>query len=219
MNAVEPVLPSERAGEVSEDGRDTIAEVEPPDERDEPPLDEPPLDEPPLDEPVDEPPVDQPPDDDYVPPDLDTCANGPLEAPIQNCAPAMPPSTGDWHQDCVNRINQLRWECQCLGPLQRWTGGEDCADQMAESDHNSGQAHGATNQGLCEWGFAQNECPGWGDAQQCVEGCLQMMWDEGPGPFWAGHGHYINMTSSDYQHVACGIFVGDNGAWSVQNFY
>lgn len=190
----------------------------PPDESPpgEPPPGEPPPDEPPPDEPPpDEPPPDGPPPDE--PPAQ--CANGPLALPIDGCAPTPPPSSGDPQQDCVDRINQFRAECQCLPPLQRWTGGEKCADRMAEADHNSGQAHGAANQGMCSWGSGQNECPGWGSVDDVIDGCLQMMWDEGPGEnFWA-HGHYLHMSSLEKTHVACGFFDGPNGTWAVQNFY
>ena len=89
---------------------------------------------------------------------------------------------------------------------------------MASSDHDSGNAHGGFQNGLCDGGFGQNECPGWDSPEQCVEGCLQMMWDEGPGTFFGGHGHYINMTNADYSRVACGVHDGNNGTWSVQNF-
>ena len=90
---------------------------------------------------------------------------------------------------------------------------------MAEADHDSGQAHGAAGQGLCNWGSGQNECPGWGSVDDVIGGCLQMMWDEGPGDnFWA-HGHYLHMASLDKTHVACGFFDGPNGTWAVQNFY
>ncbi|MEM7434295.1 MAG: hypothetical protein AAF436_04015, partial [Myxococcota bacterium] len=66
------------------------------------------------------------------------CAKGPLRAPIANCAPEPPPSTGDPHEDCVARINQLRSECQCLPPLRRWKGGEKCARKHAKHDMREG---------------------------------------------------------------------------------
>ena len=197
----------------------------PADPNDPPPTDPPPGDPPPDDPPPDDPPPDDPPPDDPPPDDPppddppEQCASGPLTLPIDGCAPTPPPSTGDPHQDCVDRINQFRAECQCLPPLQRWTDGEDCADRMAEADHNSGQAHGAAAEGLCAWGSGQNECPGWGGVGDVIDGCLQMMWDEGPGePFYA-HGHYLHMSSMDKTHVACGFFDGQNGTWAVQNFY
>ena len=56
-----------------------------------------------------------------------TCDSGPLSSPRANCAPPPLASTGNLNDDCVARINQLRWACQCLPPLTRWKGGEPCA--------------------------------------------------------------------------------------------
>ena len=176
------------------------------------PGDEPPEDPVPPEQPT--PPEEPPP----VEPENPACAGGPLESPIEDCAPELPASTGDSHADCVNRINQLRFWCQCLPPLQRWSDGETCANDMAERDHDNNDAHNGFQSGMCNGGYAQNECPSWGSIEQCVEGCLQMMWDEGPGSFFGGHGHYLNMTNSAYSRVACGFFDGSNGTWSVQNF-
>lgn len=142
------------------------------------------------------------------------CDGGPLAEPIAGCAPEPLPSTGDFGQDCVDRINQLRWECQCLPPLERWTDAEMCSDQQSADDQNGGGAHG--NFGDCGEN-AQNTCPNWGSPEQLIGGCLQMMWDEGPGEDFQAHGHYINMSSTSYGRVACGIS-GDGQVWSNQNF-
>lgn len=46
-----------------------------------------------------------------------------------------------------------------------------------------------------------------------------MMWDEGPGDFYGGHGHYINMSSTQYSRVACGFHVlADGSVWATQDF-
>jgi hypothetical protein len=147
------------------------------------------------------------------------CSIGPLAAPIANCQPATPPSTGDPELDCVQRINQLRWDCQCLPPLERWTAAESCADQHAEYD-STRSVHAGFRDGICTPdGWAQNECPGWGSIDAVVAGCLQSMWDEGPGEPYSEHGHYINMTNPDYTMVACGFYETPDGkVWSVQNF-
>ncbi len=143
------------------------------------------------------------------------CASGPLDEPIDGCSPEPWPSTGDPREDCVRRINQLRWECQCLPPLKRWREGESCADEQASHDAESGTPHGGFSGGICSpRGFAQNECPSWGTWERANDGCLQMMWDEGPGEPYSEHGHYINMTNPDFTHVAC----GEGGGWFVQNF-
>jgi hypothetical protein len=149
------------------------------------------------------------------------CSMGaPLAAPIAGCMPTPMASTGDPHQDCVNRINQFRCECQHLPPLGRWTDGEACADQMAAYDsQHPGMPHAAFRAGVCSGGNAQNECPAWPSVDATISGCLQQMWDEGPGDFNMGHGHYINMSNTSYTHVACG-FATDamGGVYAVQNF-
>ncbi len=142
------------------------------------------------------------------------CDSGPLSEPIQGCAPAVLPSSGDPHQDCVDRINQFRWECQCLPPLARWTEAESCSDDQSADDQASGVAHG--NFPACGEN-AQNTCPDWGSEGDIIDGCLQMMWDEGPGPF-AQHGHYLNMSSTQFGKVACGFASGGGAVWSNQNF-
>lgn len=146
----------------------------------------------------------------------DICKDGPLEAPLQNCAPKVLPSTGDDGGDCVRRINQLRAECQCLLPLERWTEGEQCAEAHARYDAEHEQPHKGFQDKVCEQGgWAQNECPSWGGGwSRVIDGCLQMMWDEGPGEDFMAHGHYLNMSSQRYTKVACG---GADG-WFVQNF-
>jgi integrase len=69
----------------------------------------------------------------------------------------------------------------------------------------------------------QNECPGWlgwGSVASTVSGCLQQMWDEGPGDFYGPppHGHYLNMSSRSFTRVACGYFTSGGATTAVQNF-
>lgn len=142
------------------------------------------------------------------------CDGGPLAEPIAGCTPTPLASTGDPHQDCVDRINQFRLECQCLPPLARWTEAEDCSNQQSATDQSTNSPHGAFGQ--CGE-FAQNTCPNWGSESDVINNCLQMMWDEGPGEPFEEHGHYINMSSTGYSKVACGF--SDNGqVWANQNF-
>jgi len=116
---------------------------------------------------------------------------------------------------CVDRINELR-ATEDLPPLDRWKAAESCADDEAQDDFEAGIAHYSF--GTCEE-YAQNECPGWGSLDDIVDGCLQMMWDEGPGEPYSEHGHYINMSNPSYTQVACGFHVTADGAvWSVQDF-
>ena len=116
---------------------------------------------------------------------------------------------------CVDRINAFR-ATENLPALARWTAAEACTDRQSGLDADTGSAHG--NFGTCdEW--AQNTCPGWPDVDSVIEGCLQLMWDEGPGEPFSEHGHYINMSSTNYTRVACGFYVMDNGEiWSNHNF-
>ncbi|MDH3201290.1 MAG: CAP domain-containing protein [Myxococcales bacterium] len=147
------------------------------------------------------------------------CRKGPLRKPRADCAPPALPSTGNPYEDCVRRINQLRRACQCLPPLTRWKGGEKCANMHAKHDSRRG-IHAGFNAHICKpQGFAQNECPAWPSTERVVEGCLQAMWDEGPGKRFSKHGHYMNMSKAAYEQVACGFARGSNGKiWSVQNF-
>ncbi len=145
----------------------------------------------------------------------DECDNGPLDQPIGGCAPEPLPSTGDPHADCVARINQLRAECQCLPPLQRWTEAESCTNTQSSADQSGGGPHG--NFGSCGES-AQNTCPDWPSEDAVIGGCLQAMWDEGPGEPFSEHGHYINMSSREYTKVACGFSSSSAGVWSNQNF-
>jgi hypothetical protein len=116
---------------------------------------------------------------------------------------------------CVDRINGFR-ATEGLPPLAAWTDQGACTDAEAKSDSASGEAHGAF--GMCGEG-AQNECPGWGSIEQTIQGCLQDMWDEGPGEPYSEHGHYINMSNPDYKKVACGFYVRPDGkVWAIQNF-
>ncbi len=148
-----------------------------------------------------------------------TCDSGPLDLPVDGCAPEFEES-GDFYADCVARINQLRWECQCLPPLERWVEAESCADAQAEYDFEVNQAHAGISAGICEpGGGSQNECPDYNERFDVVGYCLQQMWDEGPGEDFQVHGHYINMSSTTVNKVACGRFETPEGnIWSVQNF-
>lgn len=122
----------------------------------------------------------------------------------------------DAAQHCVDVINMYRASIGAP-PLQRWVEAEACSDDEAASDAMTGEAHGAF--GACGE-FAQNECPGWpGPPAQLIDGCLELMWAEGPGDDFSQHGHYINMSNTAYSMVACGFHETENGSWwAVQNF-
>jgi len=158
-----------------------------------------------------------------------TAGAGGMSGCVENltCKLSPPPSTGDVHQDCVDRINQFRTQCACLTPLARWMEGEACADMMAEYDSTQPMAHAGFRAKICmPGGSSQNECPGWRAETQIIDRCLQSMWDEGPPPTqpcdgdcFQTYGHFINMTSTRSTQVACGFFTTPSGQiWSVQNF-
>jgi hypothetical protein len=127
-------------------------------------------------------------------------------------------TTGDpyeaYRQQCVDKINEYRATLG-LAPYQRWTAQESCVDNEAKTDSQNNKAHSAF--GSCgEW--AQNECPGYPSLSSTVSTCLAQMWAEGPGADFNTHGHYINMSSTQYTKVACGFFEGPNGVWAAQDF-
>ncbi len=142
------------------------------------------------------------------------------------CTPAPAPSTGDIHQDCVDRINQFLTQCACLPALTRATEGEACADQMAAYDAAMDSAHAGAIAKICTPSGSQNECPGYSSNNQVISLCMQQMWDEGPPPTssctgtcYEQHGHYINMTDPSVHRVACGFFTTSSGkVWAAQNF-
>ena len=147
--------------------------------------------------------------------------------PNYQCKPTSP-NTGDMYADCVARVNQFR-ACVCLPSLPRWNAGEACANQDAQYDSQQNTAHAGFTAKICSAGNAQDECPDWTKATPAsvIDGCLQMMFDEGPPPAgsctgqcYQDHGHYINMTGTKYKNgVACGFFTTASGSiWAAQNF-
>lgn len=140
----------------------------------------------------------------------------PVPAPVPAPAPVSPVASGGAAQDCVDSINRYRASLR-LAPLSRWVEAEPCASGQAQSDSQSGRAHGSF--GRCQE-MAQNVCPGWrGPAEQVTGPCLQSMWNEGPGADYAAHGHYLNMANARYTRVACGYHTKPDGqVWAVQDF-
>jgi hypothetical protein len=114
---------------------------------------------------------------------------------------------------CVEVINAKRGTVN-VAALKQWADGEACADGHAKDDAATGQAHGGFRKNPCG-SFAQNECPGWPNSPiSTLDGCLQAMWDEGP-----GGGHYENMRNKSYTFAACGFAVDAKGKlWALQNF-
>lgn len=117
---------------------------------------------------------------------------------------------------CVDTINQYRATLR-LPPLARWADKEACAGDEARKDFEASEAHSAFGQ--CGE-LAQNECPGWpAPEEKMITDCLAQMWAEGPGRDFSKHGHFINMSSTQYTKVACGFTTTPNGSiWAAQDF-
>jgi hypothetical protein len=65
---------------------------------------------------------------------------------------------------------------------------------------------------------AQNTCPGWADMDAVLQGWVQAMWGEGPGDVPEEHGHYMDMSSTQYSRVACGFYQMPHGEiWASQD--
>jgi hypothetical protein len=145
----------------------------------------------------------------------------PLAKPIAGCNPVTPASTGDPHEDCVRRINQIRCECQHLPPLVRWVDGEACADAQAQYDYGTfPHACRGANLSQCPGdlqGFAQCEAPWWPSVDSTIDQALMDMWNEGPPPP-NGDNHYAQMASTQWNEVACGFYAGSGSVTAVQNY-
>jgi len=136
---------------------------------------------------------------------------------------------------CINKINELR-ATKGAPAYAQWTQAEQCADDQATSDEQSGNPHGAF--GMCSES-GQNECLGQGVAG--IESCLQSMWNEKDQAGCAGCdacadaynpncpncdffgddtgdvcGHYVNMRALYFSKAACGF--SDLGGWDVIDF-
>lgn len=120
---------------------------------------------------------------------------------------------------CVSAINAKRATLG-LPPYARWTRAERCVDGTLQVDAaHEDAAHYSFKSGQRCDAYAQNTCPGWPSLESITGGCLDMMWDEGPGEDFAQHGHYLNMASDRYTEVACGFFETEGGkVWASQNF-
>jgi len=124
------------------------------------------------------------------------------------------------HEACVDFTNERRASLG-LPALNRWVDAENCSDSQSSDDQNGAGAHGSF--GACGE-RAQNTCPGWAvDTSSAariavIEDCLQMMWNEGPGEPYSAHGHFINMSSTEFGSLACGVSLDDGRLWVNMNF-
>jgi hypothetical protein len=120
-------------------------------------------------------------------------------------------------QRCLEETNAYRARVGAA-PLAGRPDKHACTDTDARGDATTGTVHGGS--GKC--GFdAQNECPRWDSpAAGMITPCLASMFSEGPGEPYQAHGHYINMTSTEYRGLACGFHETPDGhVWLVQNYF
>lgn len=121
-------------------------------------------------------------------------------------------------QQCVHRINTYR-DSMHVAHLTRSPPKEFCVDTQAMLDYTSNTAHSAF--GHCSE-RGQCECPGWSGTtlaaavNSIVTGCLQSMWNEGP-----GGGHYEIMKSTSYTKVECGFYYipSKRIIWATQDYW
>ena len=132
-------------------------------------------------------------------------------------------SFSEARQQCIQRINTYRATLH-LKPFIRYAIKEFCVDSQAKNDCVTNTAHGAF--GWCKE-MAQDECPAWGGTTvaaaitSIITGCLQEMWDEGPGEPYSAHGHYINMSDTTKTKAACGFYwvPSTKKIWATQDFW
>jgi len=149
----------------------------------------------------------------------------PLLACTQEVGPVQmdsePDEVAELRQACLDFTNARRAELS-LSALTHWDAQASCSDIQAAKDQAGAGPHGSF--GDCGES-AQNTCPGWpasADVESQKEsllGCLQSMWNEGPGEPYIDHGHYINMSNSHYTSVVCGFSYQNGRLWVNQNFH
>lgn len=139
-----------------------------------------------------------------------------------------------WRDYCLEVINKYR-ATEDLKPLTLAPEAKQtCVDEQAAADLASGKAHG--HFGDCGE-FAQNSGPNvdlkWRDTEEkIVDTYLEMMWSEkelvesgkrdpAKQEDYPYIGHYLNMSSTKYTTVACGIAKNSDGTkgWFNVNFH
>ena len=134
-----------------------------------------------------------------------------------------------WREDCLAKINEYR-ATENLKPLTLASEEKQtCADKQSADDLASNEAHG--HFGDCGE-FAQNSGPNFSgnfqkNASAVVEYYLKMMWEDEKAKAeqgvteYAQIGHYLNMKSTSYTKVACGIALSADGkkGWFNVDFF
>lgn len=134
-----------------------------------------------------------------------------------------------WREDCLAKINEYR-ATENLKPLTLASEEKQtCADKQSADDLASNEAHG--HFGDCGE-FAQNSGPNFSgnfqkNASAVAEYYLKMMWEDEKAKAeqgvteYAQIGHYLNMKSTSYTKVACGIALSADGkkGWFNVDFF
>ena len=134
-----------------------------------------------------------------------------------------------WREDCLDKINEYR-ATENLKPLTLASEEKQtCADKQSADDLASNEAHG--HFGDCGE-FAQNSGPNFSgnfqkNASAVAEYYLKMMWEDEKAKAeqgvteYAQIGHYLNMKSTSYTKVACGIALSADGkkGWFNVDFF
>ncbi len=124
-------------------------------------------------------------------------------------------------EHCVDVINSYRAEIGAPA-YGRSSTLEQFAAEGAQSDAESGQAHGhfVSTGGGDGVAFAEDEAPGWpvapygGTIDGVVDASMKAMWAEGP-----SGGHYQNMASTQYSQAGCGFYMTSSGdLWVTTDF-
>ncbi|SHG82941.1 Cysteine-rich secretory protein family protein [Fibrobacter sp. UWH9] len=165
--------------------------------------------------------------------------NGSSATPASSESTTVPASSetaeaSDWRSYCLDVINKYRategLTSLVLAPEAKQT----CVEEQAAADLKANSAHG--HFGDCGE-FAQNSGPNislsWmGTEEKIVDYYLEMMWNEkklvesgqrdpNKSEDYSYIGHYLNMSSTKYSSVACGIAKSSDGktGWFNVNFH
>lgn len=156
------------------------------------------------------------------------------DAVVDNSSSDTAEEASSWRNYCLEVINKYR-ATENLKPLTLAPEAKQtCVDEQAAADLVSGKAHG--HFGDCGE-FAQNSGPNvdlkWRDTEEkIVDTYLEMMWSEkelvesgkrdpAKKEDYSYIGHYLNMSSTKYTTVACGIAKNSDGTkgWFNVNFH
>lgn len=140
----------------------------------------------------------------------------------------------DWRGYCLDVINKYRASEGLTSLVLAPEAKQTCVEEQAAADLKANSAHG--HFGDCGE-FAQNSGPNislsWmGTEEKIVDYYLEMMWNEkklvesgqrdpNKSEDYSYIGHYLNMSSTKYSSVACGIAKSSDGktGWFNVNFH